>query len=67
MGSQGSKIFQTENYYYKFGNFRSNFIFVNSIKTHICDVRYPRLVHDIRISVNDRLIVPFLVSRFARV
>ena len=39
--------------YCKFGNFRENFIFGNSIKRHICDVRNSRLGHDIRISVND--------------
>ena len=45
--------------YCKFENFRDNFIFTNSIKRHICDVRNLQLVHDIRISVNDRVILPF--------
>ena len=45
--------------YCKFRNFRENFIFVNSIKRPICDVRKSRLGHDICISVNDRVILPF--------
>ena len=45
--------------YYKFGNFRENFIFVNSIKRHICDIKNSRLGHDLPISVNDRMISPF--------
>ena len=45
--------------YCKFGNFHENFIFANSIKIHICDVRNSRLVHDISVSVNDRVILPF--------
>ena len=45
--------------YCKFGNFRENFIFANSVKRHICDVKNSRLRHDIPISVNDRVISPF--------
>ena len=45
--------------YCKFGNFRENFIFANSVKRHICDARNSRLRHDIPISVNDRVISPF--------
>ena len=45
--------------YCKFRNFRENFIFANSIKRHICDLRNSRLGHDIPISVNDRVILPF--------
>ena len=45
--------------YCKFGFFCENFIFANSIKRHIYDVRNSRLWHDIRISVNDRVILPF--------
>ena len=37
--------------YCKFGNFRENFIFANSINRHICDVKPS--------SVNDRVISPF--------
>ena len=28
-----------DNDYCKFGNFRENFIFANSVKRHICDVK----------------------------
>ena len=41
--------------YCKFGNFRENFIFANSVKRHICDVKITRLWHDLPISVNDRM------------
>ena len=34
--------------YRKFGNFRENLIFTNSVKSHTCDVK-----------VNDRVISPF--------
>ena len=37
----------------KFGNFRENFIFANSIKRHICDGQSLQLRHDLHISVND--------------
>ena len=30
----------------KFGNFRENFIFANSVKRHICVVENSRLGHD---------------------
>ena len=40
----------------KFGNLRENFIFVNSLKRHICDVKILRLGHDLPISVKDRVI-----------
>ena len=43
--------------YCKFGNFRENFIFANSIKRHICDIN--NLRHDLPISVNDNVISPF--------
>ena len=48
--------------YCEFENFLENFIFANSINRHFCDVRISRLVHDIRISVNDSVILPFLVG-----
>ena len=44
----------------KYGNFRENFIFANSFKRHICDVKNSRLGHDLPISVNDRVISAFL-------
>ena len=34
--------------YCKFGNFRENFIFANSDKRHIWDVKNSRLGHDFR-------------------
>ena len=37
--------------YCKFGNFRENFIFANSFKTHICDPQSSRLRHDLHVSV----------------
>ena len=40
----------------KFGNFRENFIFANSVKRHICDVKKSQLGHDLPTSVNDRAI-----------
>ena len=39
--------------------FRKHFIFANSVKRHICDVKNSRLGHDQPVSVNDRLIFPF--------
>ena len=43
-------------HYCKFVNFRENFIFSNSVKSHICDIKYSR-----PISVNDRVITSFRV------
>ena len=45
--------------YCSFGNFRENFIFVNSIKRHISDVKKSRLGQDLPISIKDRVILPF--------
>ena len=45
--------------YCKFGNFRDNSIFMNSVKRHICDFQNSRLMHDLPISINDRVILPF--------
>ena len=45
--------------YCKSGNFCKNFIFANSVKRHICDVKNSRLEHDLPISVNNRVILPF--------
>ena len=36
MACIGSYMYE---YYCKFGNFRKDFIFVNSVKRHICDVK----------------------------
>ena len=44
--------------YCKFGNFRENFIFANSVKTHICDVKKLQKWRDLPISVNERVISP---------
>ena len=35
-----------ETLYCKFANFRENFIFANSVKSHIWDVKNLRLGHD---------------------
>ena len=43
----------------KFGNFRENFIFANSIKRHISDVKNSRIRQDLPLSINDRVILPF--------
>ena len=45
--------------YCKFGNFRENFVFANSIKRHICNVKNSRLGQDLSWSVNDRMISLF--------
>ena len=45
--------------YCKFGNFRENIIFANSVKRHIRDVENSLQEHDLPISVNDRVISPF--------
>ena len=39
--------------YCKYENLRENFIFVNSVKRHVCAVKYSRLGHDLPISVNE--------------
>ena len=44
--------------YCKFGNFRENFTFANSVKTHICAVKNSRQGRDLPISVNERVISP---------
>ena len=45
--------------YCRFGNFRENFIFANSIKRHISDVKNSRLRQYLPIAINDRVILPF--------
>ena len=45
--------------YCKFGNFRENVIYANSVKRYICDVKKSGLGQDLPISVNDRVISPF--------
>ena len=42
-----------------FGIFRENFIFANSIKRHISDVKNSRIRQDLPLSINDRVILPF--------
>ena len=39
--------------------FRENFIFANSIKRHISDVKNSRLRQELPISINDRVILSF--------
>ena len=51
-----SLVIVLKTYFCKFGNFRENFIFANSIKSHICQVKISRLGHDSPISLNDRVI-----------
>ena len=45
--------------YFRFGNFRENFIFANSIKRHIRDVKNSRFRQDLHLSINDRVILAF--------
>ena len=45
--------------YCRFGNFHENFSSANSVERHICNVQTSRLSHDLPISVNDRVILPF--------
>ena len=45
--------------YCKSGNLCENFIFANSVKRHTCDVKNPRLGHDLPISVMDSVIWRF--------
>ena len=45
---------------------RENFIFANSVKRHICDATNSRLGHDLRIFVNNRVILAFRVDLFSR-
>ena len=45
--------------YCRFGNFCENFIFVNSIKRHISDVKNSQLRQDLPISINEKVILPF--------
>ena len=45
--------------YCKFGNFRENFIFANSVKRHICDAQNLRLRHDLPISVTNSVVLLF--------
>ena len=45
--------------YCGFGKIREDFIFANSIKRHISDVKKSRLRQGLPISINDRVIFPF--------
>ena len=42
-----------------FGNFRENFIFANSIKRHMSDMKSSRLRQDLPISIIEIVILPF--------
>ena len=46
--------------YCKYAIFRDNFIFVNNVKRHICDVKHSPLGYDLPISVNILMISPIL-------
>ena len=48
------------------GNFRKNFIFVNIVKRHICDVQNSQPSHDLPISVNHKVILQFHEGLFSR-
>ena len=48
--------------YCKFENFYENFIFANSIKRHICDVKNSQPGDYLPSSVNKRMISPFRES-----
>ena len=43
--------------YCKFGNFRDNFLFTNSVKRHICDIKKLQLGLDFPTSVNDTVVL----------
>ena len=45
--------------YCRFRNFGENFIFANSIKRHIGDVKNSQLRQDLPLSINDRVILLF--------
>ena len=45
--------------YCRFGNFLENFVFANSVTRHISGVLILQLWHDLRLSVNYRVISPF--------
>ena len=47
-------------------NFRENFIFVDSIKRHICDFKHSQLEHDLPILVNVRIFLLFREVSFSR-
>ena len=48
--------------YCTFANFRENFIFANSVKSHICYVKNSRLGHDLAIPTKGQVISPFRVD-----
>ena len=51
--------------YCRFGNFRENFIFANSIKRHTSDVKNSRIRQDFSISITT-VILPFREGLFLR-
>ena len=51
----------TSLHFCKFGNFRKNFIFANSVKRYICNENSV-LVHDLPTSIEDRVYKPFCQS-----
>ena len=52
--------------YNRFGNFCENFIFENSIKRHISDVKNLQLMQGLPISINGRVILPFREGLFSQ-
>ena len=50
------QLIMKTNIYFKFGNFRENFIVAKSVKRHICNLKNLLLGPDLPTSVNDRVI-----------
>ena len=65
-GQQNTDLPMDVHDFYKFENFRENFIFAKSIIRHICHVKNWRLRHDLLTSVNDRVISPFCEGLFSQ-
>ena len=57
-----SDMYAVDACYRKFRNFRENFIFANSVKRHICQVKNSRLWHALPTSVMGKDFLPFRES-----
>ena len=57
---------QQDKDYCRFGNFREDFIFANSITRHISDVKNSLIRQDLPKSINVRVILPFREGLFSR-
>ena len=60
--TQSSELALNVHAYCKSGNFRENFVFANSVKKHICDVKMSRLRHVLSALVDGKVISPFLAG-----